>query len=329
MAGSVLTRFIDFIEPRLNRRSVAFLLCLLLSALFWLLTSLSKEYVDQIKIPVEYVGLPDELLMANDPAQTVTAEVRGIGFELLWNWAKTGDVKLTIQADPATLPSVMKDNEEFHYVLTNGKNELINTTEDQLEVLSIEPDTVFIRFRPKHLKSVPVKLDGRFSFAKQYDMMNEPSIVPDSVIIIGPKEVVDTIKFVQTEPLTLTDLQESITTEVNLIPFDSNSNIRSSHKAVTVEVNVVEFTEATVTVPITIRKDEKLSVQVFPQEVEIKYLVPLPEFDKVDASQFQASVELTKEVMGNSHLIVSIDRQPDMVKQVRVIPPQVEFIIQR
>ena len=86
MSTSLTNKIIQFVQPRLNRRSVAFVLCVLLSGLFWLLTSLSKEYVDEVDIPVAYRNLPDNLLIANEPTILVRAKVKGLGFDLLWHW---------------------------------------------------------------------------------------------------------------------------------------------------------------------------------------------------------------------------------------------------
>lgn len=328
--SNVAARFWEAIEPRLNRRSVAFLLCLILSGLFWLLTSLSKEYVDEVKIPVEYNGIPEDMLVVNEPEQYVTAEVRGFGFDLLWNWLKIESLKLPIDASPATLPIINRNGQEWHYFLTNSKNNrTIETGDDHVQMLSVSPDTIFFLFKPRYLKLVPIRLDAAISFQKQFGMEAEPVIEPDSVMIIGPKESVDTVQFVRTERQTFSELSESITAEVGLVGFQEGYNIHLGVSKVQVEVNVVEFTEGAVNIPINVKADKRTSVQVFPQEVEVKYLVPLPDFDKIQASQFEASVTLDDEAKGNSRLVVDVDRFPANVKQVRVNPPQVEFIIQK
>lgn len=330
MSNSIAARIWGAIEPRLNRRSVAFLLCLLLSGLFWLLTSLSKEYVDEVRIPIHYNGIPEDVLVVNEPTQFVTAEVKGFGFDLLWNWLQIEAIDLPIDAIPSNLPTVTRQGVELHYFLTNSKNgKTIDAGDDQVQIISVRPDTVFLRFKPKFMKQVPVKLDATFSFQKQYGVVSEPVLVPDSVLITGPKEMVDTISFVFTEPQTYSELDESVTTEAKLKTFGGDKNLSLSHQSVQVEVNVVEFTEGTVTVPLNVITDLKVSVQVFPQEVELRYLVPLPDFDKIQPSQFQASVVLDDDTKNNSRLVVYVENQPTNVGQVRVNPPQVEFIIQK
>lgn len=328
--SNIAARFWEAIEPRLNRRSVAFLLSLLLSGLFWLLISLSKEYVDEVQIPVQYNGIPDDVLVANEPELVVTAEVRGFGFDLMWNWLKIESLKLPIDASPSNLPTLNGNGSEWHYFVTNSKNNRnMETGDDQVQILNVSPDTIFFLFKPKYMKLVPVRLDADISFQKQFGMDGTVVIEPDSVMITGPREVVDTIRFILTDKQTFTDLDESVTAEVGLIGTRELSNISFDKTSVRVEVNVVEYTEGTVSVPVSVNSDGRNSVQIFPQEVELKYLVPLPDFDKIQPAQFEVSVTLDDEAKHNSRLIVAVDRFPANVKQVRVNPPQVEFIIQK
>ncbi|TNF25307.1 MAG: YbbR-like domain-containing protein [Bacteroidetes bacterium] len=323
-------RFWKAIEFRLNRRSVAFLLCLLLSGLFWLLTSLSKEYVDKVELAVTYEGVPEDLLLANDPATMVVADVKGFGFDLLWNWFNTRSLSLVIDATPSGLSTVNRAGQEWHYFLTNVKNGRgPQMADEQIQLLHVEPDTVFLLFKPKHTKTVPVVLDATFAFRKQYGFGSEPVLQPDSVLIVGPKDMIDSVTFVRTENQTFEDLAESLTADVPLLKFPAGSKVSADRVSVQLEVNVVEYTEGTVTVPVRVIDQEDASLQLFPQEVELRYLVPLPDFDKISASQFDVSATLTDEAIRNSRLEVVIEEHPSNVKQIRAFPPQVEFIIQK
>ncbi|MCF8464156.1 MAG: hypothetical protein K9G41_04915 [Flavobacteriales bacterium] len=330
MSSSVATRILNYLQPRLNRRSVAFLLCLLLSGLFWVLTSLSKEYVDEVDIPITYQNLPDDLLIANQPTAVVKAKVKGFGFDLLWHWLQFDKLEIPVKADPMELASIRRKGREYHYILTRYKYGRMESIEaNQLEILSITPDTLFLVFTPKFTKLVPVKLNAAISFSKQFGMVSDAVLVPDSILLIGPQQTIDTISFVLTEPQSWLGLNESLTAEVQLKKLAGLSYVRLSQTNVQVELNVVEFTEGSVTVPVRVESDRPETVKIFPSEVEIKYQVPLSGYDEVDADQFLATVLLNAQSLGSVSLPVSLDRQPADVKQIRIIPPQVEFIIQK
>ena len=330
MSNTVATSTRDYLLSKLNRKSVAFSLCLLLSGLFWLLTSLSEEYVSEIPIPVVYNQLPEDVLIANELIPTVTAEVQCLGFDLMWYWLRFEHLEMPVNANPTELPSLNKQGVSLHYMLTGDKgSQLAAMKDNQLTVLSIQPDTLFLKFIPKFIKQVPVRLSADISFQKQFGMVSDPLLIPDSVLVIGAKEDVDTIAFITTEPQSWTDLNESLTNEVHLQKFTNLPFVTISHENIEVQVNLVEFTEGSVSVPLQIIADKPESVKVFPNEVEIKYQVPLADYDKVKSEQFRVSVVLNENSLKQSSLVVHIDRKPEEVTQVRVRPTQVEFIDQK
>lgn len=330
MSSPLATKIIDFIKPRLNKRSVAFLLSLVLSSVFWLLTSLSKDYVDEVIIPVEYENIPDDYLIANEPITEVTASVKGYGFDLLWYWLNFEEQKITVSANPALLPTVSRNGGRYSYVLTSDKTgSEAKADQDELEVLRIYPDTLFLKFLTKHVKQVPVKLAAKTTYSKQFGVIGNPTLIPDSVFVSGPEAEIDSITAVFTEFQSWENLDESITSEINLVGFSQFPLVQLSQSEVKVEVNVVEFTEGTVSVPLRILAEDSDNVKVYPNQVEVRYLVPLSEYDNVSADQFQVSVNLNEENSKSNSLAVLIDKQPSIVRSVRVVPSQVEYIIQR
>lgn len=328
--SSFTNRLVNFIQPKLNQRSVAFLLCLVLSSLFWLLTSLSEEYIAEVKIPVSYTNTPTDYLISNEPLRVIDAEVRGTGFDLLWYWLRLEKPAIKVNANPAALPYTKRNGRNYHYRLTNEKSgHLSNIKDNQLTLLSLSPDTIFLRFSPKYVKQVPVKLQANITYAKQYGASSSPQIEPDSITLIGPKELLDTISCVPTQPQQWNKLTESVTARINLQQFEHLPFVELSHKSVQVALNVVEFTEGEVMVPLHINAENPEAIKVFPKQVRLKYQVPLTAYDQVEASQFQASITFHKTDLQATTLPVSIDYIPESVKQVRVFPSQVEFIIQK
>ncbi|MFM1876740.1 MAG: hypothetical protein RL266_2477 [Bacteroidota bacterium] len=330
MSSSAATNIVEFLKLRLNRRSVAFFLCLVLSGLFWLLTSLSKEYVHEVRIPVVYENMPENMLLVNEPTAEVKAEVQGRGFDLLWHMLNLEKVEIAILANPSVLPSIRKDRINMHYALTAEKTGLMTSMgDDQLDILRISPDTLFLHFRPLFTKTVPVRLRADISFVKQYGMTEKPTIEPESIVLSGLREALDTIEFVMTEKQNWNNLDESLTAEVPLVSWTNSRVVRYSQESVQVALNVQEYTEGMVKIPVTVETANAASVKVYPGEVELRYQVPLSEYDRISADQFQATVRLDIDAKGLRLLSVEVTRSPISVRQVRVIPEQVEYIVQK
>lgn len=325
------TEFMERLKHSLDRKTVVFLACLGLSALFWLLTSLSKDYIEVIKVPVLYQNLPEDMLVVNELSTHIDAEVKIFGFDLLWYWLRFDRVELPIDATPDKLRKVMRGGNEIHIVLINEKKSGIAADfAEQFQLLNLSPDTLFIKLAPLFSKKIPVKLNADISFERQFGMIDQPLIQPDSVLISGLKEAIDTIQFIQTEKEDWTDLSESVTSNLQLQEFDESRLIQLSHSAVVIELNVVEFTEGTVTVPVQVSVQKPERVKLFPKQVDITYQVPLAAYGNISADQFQVSVSFSEEESKElTRLTVNVDAQPDHVRQIRVNPPQVEFIIQK
>ncbi len=325
------TEFIQQLKKRFNRKTVVFLLSLCLSGLFWLLTSLSKNYVEVIQVPITYKNLPQDMLVVNELRDHLDVEVKTFGFDLLWYWFRPDKDELPIDAAPSRLRKIVRDGEEVHiFLLDERKNNIMSELDEQFQLLDISPDTLFIMLEPIFSKKVPVRLNAEISFVKQFGMIDNPHLQPDSVLVTGRKEVIDTMQFVNTEAEKWHDLSESVTTKLNLEQIAESGMTHFSHSEVDVELNVVEFTEGKVTVPVQVKAKNSEKVTVYPQKVDITFNVPLDAYESVRSEQFQASVTLTnRDMKSASRLVVNIDEQPSIVKQVKVNPPQVEFIIQR
>ncbi len=109
------TEFIQQLKKRLNRKTVVFLACLFLSCLFWLLTSLSKNYIEVIQIPITYENLPEDMLVVNELRDHLDAEVKIYGFDLLWYWFRLDKNALPIDASPSRLRKINREGKGFTF----------------------------------------------------------------------------------------------------------------------------------------------------------------------------------------------------------------------
>jgi len=304
------------------------LACLGLSSLFWLLTSLSKDYSEVIRIPVDYQNLPKDMLVINKPALYVEAEVKIFGFDLLWYWLQFDKAELLVEATPNKMRNIIRNGEKIHFVLVNEKkNRIVGDFDNQFQILNLSPDTLFVQLVPLFSKKVPVKLKAEILFEKQFGMVDNPNLLPDSILLSGAKKTIDTINAVHTELEIWKNLSESVTATLQLQKFDENLLVQFSENQVEVELNVVEFTEGRITLPVKIIAENPQRVKVFPQQVDLTYQVPLAAYENIKTEQFQVSVNVPQSASQELlRLTVNVDGQPSHVRQIRVNPPQVEFI---
>ena len=315
--------------PRLNRRTIVFIACVGLSGLFWILTALSKDFVEVIKIPISYKNVPTDRVVVDELTTHLDAEVKIYGFDLLWYWLSFEKIEVPINADPNNLRRVKRDGERVHIFLTDAqKSNVVADFDEQFQMLKLSPDTLFFKYRPLYKKLVPIKLEAKMEFKKQYGMIEKPVLSPDSVLVSGLKELIDTINYVSTESEQWKNLDESITTTLKLLSPE-NRLIELSVEEIELELNVIEFTEGKLSIPVEIHGVNNDRVKLYPNSVEVTYMVPLTQYDVVQANQFKVQVDLSGSKWKDlSRLSVSVTDYPEGIKQIRVHPPQVEFIIQ-
>lgn len=329
MSNQTVANILKRIRPRLTRRSFAFFLCVVLSSIFWLLSSLSKEHTDEIEIPVKYGNVPDNFLIGNNPVEVVKAVVRGYGFDLLWQKLNLEPIELTISANPKNLPSLTREGVTLHYVLTNEVREKLQKSQDkQLQIERVNPDTLFLRFEQRYTKTVPVVLDADISFAKQYGMAKSIRLEPDSIKVHGSRSALNNIDFIETEDREWSNLSESVTETLPLVLPNADNRLIFSAEQVNIAIDVTEFTEGIATIPIHVLGTSASRVKLFPSEVDVIYQVPLAQYEQVTKEMFRASVSVSPNDR-RSYLPVTLDESPIQVRTARLSPPQVEFIIQK
>jgi len=132
---------------RFRDQAYIFLVCLLISLFLWILVRLSKNYYPTVSYELRYTGIPAgfRLNSASDKTLTLKIKVQGYDFftdEYIKNRQKYFDVSLKgIRVKPAG------DHKARGYVLSSRiAGEIASRTSHPLEIISIEPDTLFFTF---------------------------------------------------------------------------------------------------------------------------------------------------------------------------------------
>jgi hypothetical protein len=71
-------------------------------------------------------------------------------------------------------------------------------------------------------------------------------------------------------------------------------------------------------------------VKTFPSQIKIKYNVSLDNYDLIKQEQFVVEANLAEvNDINNNRIKVRLVKQPDMISKVKIIDPQVEFIMRK
>lgn len=313
---------------KFNRQFWVYVLCLVVSCAFWVLTTLSKDYTTTLYFPINYTDLPDDKIVAAHLPERLAVEVNSFGFNLLWYKIGGGSSSIDLRAGLEHMRSTGKAGKYF--IATSTKiSEVSRQLDNELSIKSLRPDTIFFEFSDKVSKEVPVKIVSDLTFEKQFQLSGSMNAQPAKVMISGPASIIDTIKAVFTDVLAFQNLAQSIEKEV-LLKKPDLPNVDLSESKVKVTVPVEKFTEGRTEVGVSVMNlPEGHKMKLFPEKVEVVYLVPLSRFEEAANIAFSAYVDYAGAKGNSQKLKVNVKDAPAYVSSLRVAPETVEYIIQK
>ncbi|HFS68048.1 MAG TPA: YbbR-like domain-containing protein [Flavobacteriia bacterium] len=302
-----------------DKKVKLFLFFLVLSFFFWFLSKLSKEYTTNIQLKSHFIHQPKDKKIFTDDNQIIYLSIQGTGYSLLKN-----TFKKTINID---LSHAKFQKNEAIIILSEQLNKIQKQLGDAIQIIKIQPEKLSFEYGKLNSKKVKITPAISLNYQSGYYLSKPINIKPDSIVISGPKDIIDTIQNLTTKKLALTDLKEDFSKEVqiNKIP---NKNIKYSTNTIKISGTVEKNTEGEITLPFQIINTNGINVKTFEKNVKAKYKVSLKNYDKVKASDFRIICDFTK-TMNDSldYLIPEINKKSNLVSDVKIIPEKIEFLI--
>lgn len=324
-------RFFLFLKRKVKnfsyQKAVVFVVCLALSSFLWLLNSLEKRYTSRISVPVEYVEIPRDKELSGALPQNFDLMVDAYGYTLL-------SYKLRLAFSPILLNvGEMIDNGftspyRTRYIISTGlhREEIAKQISSEIKILSIKPDSLVFNFSKIVSRKVKVKPQLKLSFENQYFLEEEPSTLPDSLVIRGPQNVVDTIKFIPTEFREFDKLNHTLEKMVTIQPL---KGITTEVSEVKLLIPVEQNTEVSFDIPIqVVNTPPEIVLKAFPGKVKVTCRIGLSKYKKLDYNTFKAFVDYNRISGKDSRLAVNFENHSKVVMSVGYAPREVEYILE-
>jgi len=304
-----------------SKKVNVFVLFLVLALLFSVLTKLSKDYTQTVVFNIEKVNIPKDKLIVNDSSHLLNITLTTYGFKLIKYYL----------ARPSIVVDFQKlEKNKTHYFWTEKKefSTIVSQFEPNVKIVSIDPDTIAFRYDVNNVKKIPVILDADITFSVGFDVINDYVIKPDSIKVIGPKVLTDSISEIFTKRLKIEDVNADVLISVELNLPNSSEDLKFSHNQVQISAVVERFTEGSINVPINIINiPDGIKLKYYPKEVSVVYYTSLSNFKTISTSSFIVEVDYNTLNAQDTYLIPKIVQQPDMVKNVRLNEKRIEFIL--
>jgi len=243
-----------------DQRTITFLISLVIAFGLWLLIKLSGDFQTEHNIQLKFQNFPIDKVLINSPDSILNIQTNNNGFGVLGQFVFNRNKSLIVNIENTNYLHT-KSGIETYYILGSSLHSLV---EDEFktaeQILDIQPDSIIFKFEKlasKKLKITPqidLSLNPRF---KQYEKME---IIPDSIVFFGPSNLLKSINSINTQKLSLQNIDSSIDTLINLI-FPSNKFI-GQHTKARLKIAIEEYTEGKISLPIQLDAGSKIRYKI-------------------------------------------------------------------
>ena len=284
---------------------------------------LSKQHETTLKVPLIYSNFPADKLVSAPVANFVEVRVKAPGFSILF-YNLFNFSKLSLDIDKAnTKPN--KGGSEVFWIMNAKRKAVVEIISTSMELLDISPERLVIPFSDKAKKKVPIKLNQTISLKAEMWFANPIILIPDSIMIYAEKQQLDTIDFIDTEELLLTDVSESNSNKVSLsIPTQVQSKIKNIEVIIEVEPFVEQLIEYKVQV---INMKKGYTIKLFPEVVQVTLRAPKDKYSMLQTDFLTLKVDASLISTENSTLAVEVESLPSFIQLQRVYPSRLEFLL--
>lgn len=234
---------------------------LLLAFLLWFAIATDKEYTYVIDVPLEIETLAQNLVLKKLPPKTIKLKIKGNGRSLIGlNFINQ---KIGIEFPEITHDQVIN--------LEDYKDKFQFPQDLGIEVVDVVyPKKLEIDVDEYAERNFPIQVDNNIKTVPGYILVD---FTPerDSVLVKGPKSILNDMNFVETEHITRSDVR---------FPFDINTNIKNENpdvltivpNVINVKFNIEALVERTIyNIPIRIINVPKgVEAEATPQTISLR-----------------------------------------------------------
>ena len=300
---------------------LSFLVFLLFSATFWFVNALNKERELSLTFPIEYSGVPQNLLFEQDLPEELELKVKDLGLNL-WSYFGRKRTPVIVKFDQS-----VKEKGVFRVSNMELRALISERLLPSTSILLITPENISSNYVKLHTKKLPVRFISDITLEDQF-MFCDPIIInPKMVEVYGPREVLDTLTEIETEKFVLKALNDTVTKTVLLKPIKSTT---FSVNEITVFACAEMFTEKSVLLPVQIvNNPDNLAILSFPAVVKVIFNIGVSNYKSFTNDDIQIVIdfnEINRKDLSKKKLKI-INNKP-YISNIRIQPEEVEFLFE-
>lgn len=297
-----------------------FLFFVLLSFTFWISTKLSNTYTVDQSFSINWINVPKGIIPHSNNKE-INASITASGIDILIYRLINKSLNISLEQGKfdSRIGGVSIENQQFSI-----QNQFFGNT----KLNFISPKSLDFNFSILDNKVVAVIPNIQINFRAGYLSDAPMKIVPDSILVRGPKSILDTLGSIKTKYIEVEDVYESLSKKIilQLIP-----EIQLSESSANIKLSVSRYSEKEFTLGIGLINIPKgIKVKLFPPKAKIRVTLPLSVLRTVKASDFNLVVDYNDiEKKDSEKLQLIMIQQPPSIKKLIFDPQRVNYLIRR
>lgn len=253
----------DFVFSVVNKEFLIFLFFLALSGIFWLMMTLNETYEKEYEVAMRLSGLPNNVVLTTEPADTIRFTVRDKGFVLL-SYASSHKLRPLTFNFKSYAKSTYKGNIPLVDIQKAISQQLFAST----TLTGVKYESTNFTYNYGERKQVPITLDGDIKPGASY-YIARIDITPNKAMVYARHKTLDSLKFITTETLNITDIQDTV---IKTVKLQKMNGVKIVPESINIKIYPDVLTEESVEVPIkAINMPEGTILRTFPQRIKIYF----------------------------------------------------------
>lgn len=297
-----------------------FLISLCITAITWLLFTMSEHSDYPLELRVEWSGYDSARYAVVYADSVLPLMVNSDCFQAIDRHfsARNKSLVINVQGD-----TVIKVNSDLFSLISNQL-----MFKGSVSIRS-KVDTIAFHVTERSSRAfVPQLRNVQFNFAPQYGLSGLPVMSPDTVWLYGDSLSLSKISDIFTAPDTINNIADSMSVALRLEPnWKDYRDIRSSAELVHIYLPVQRMAQLTLRVPVAFHGElGSRKVKLYPDHVNVTLWVPQQEYDNITSEHLHAVVEYDA-ATSSYELPVAVKNFPSCARIKQITPSTVQYVI--
>ncbi len=313
----------NFLFSNLNKQFLIFVFFLLLSGIFWFTMTMNETYEKEIKIPMDVINVPKNIVLTSASIDTVTVTVRDKGWMIMgYLYGKEqGIIHVNFKSyDKGRGKGIVPANETRHLI-----EQVLETS---TKIIAVKPEKLQFSYNNGEYKRVPVRWAGRIIPDQMY-FISQVVYTPDSVDIYASRQKLDSINTIYTEALNYVNFRDSL--NINCMLSHLN-DVKVVPERVKISFYTDVLTEETIeNVPIRCNNlPSGMLLRTFPAKVEVHFVAGINRIRTLHPEDFivEADYDEITELKTEKCKIYLRD-VPDGISRAKLKINEVDYLLEK